>query len=91
MRLENDGIGPDKDLEARFMEVTLLELSQFMPGHLQKLVEDVVDQPLGAGLKDWAIFKMASPSSAAARTAERRRRRKKKKSRLRIFYFFLVL
>ena len=68
---------PDKDSEDRLMEVTRLDLSHFMPGQLQKLSEEVEDQPLGAGRKDEAILRIVAPSSAAARTEQRRSGRRR--------------
>lgn len=71
--LRSEGIVPISDLEARLIDVTLLNSSHLTPVQRQKELLD--DQPDGVGLKDFASFDMKVPSSAM--TIRRRRMREK--------------
>lgn len=75
--LMSGGRVPVRDLEAMFMDVTRLDLSQFIPSHVQK---SVPVQVVGAGERVLAKLCITAASSAAVKE---RRRKKVRQSRRR--------
>lgn len=62
--MRSEGRVPERDLEARLIEVTRLELSQLTPSHLQ--TEVPLDQPEGLE-RALASLDMKAASSAMAK------------------------
>ena len=67
--LRADGNEPDRDREARLMEMTRLDWSQLMPFQLQKKVLE--DQPEGVGDRAFKSSDITAASSAMAMVERR--------------------
>ncbi|KAJ0810487.1 hypothetical protein HanPI659440_Chr01g0027541 [Helianthus annuus] len=70
--LRSEGRVPVRDLSGRFMEVTRLELSHWMPSQLQK--EEVVVQVGGVEERVVESFDMTAASSPVVWVVRKRRR-----------------